>query len=63
MCFDWQQMRNAIAVKGDLALLIWVFMEIEELASKLSRNFIRRSCQYGFDADKLKLDLIILYLQ
>ena len=24
----WQQMRNAVAVKGDLALLIAVFMEI-----------------------------------
>ena len=30
MCFDWQQMRNVIAVKGDLALLIGVFMEKAE---------------------------------
>ena len=36
-----------IAVKGDLALLIWVFME-------LSRNLIIRYCQYGLDADRLK---------
>ena len=42
MCFDWQQMRYAIAVKGGLALLIWVFMEIAELTNKLSRNLIIR---------------------